>query len=87
MEREESVDLFRLIRRLYPDPLIGLRGAARFDPADVDVLGFLLMHCEHALAAMEAMGTRLTGLCDSDRPRRRQRVNSALRASGALLLQ
>jgi AraC-like DNA-binding protein len=63
MEREESVDLFRLIRRLYPDPLIGLRAAARFDPADVDVLGFLLMHCEHALAAIEAMGryARLLG--------------------------
>jgi len=43
--------------------LLGLRGAARFEPADLDVLGFLLTQCEHALSAMEAAGRygRLAG--------------------------
>jgi AraC-like DNA-binding protein len=63
LEREASVELFRLIRRLCRDPLLGLRGAARFEPADLDVLGFLLTQCEHALAAMQAAGryARLAG--------------------------
>jgi AraC-like DNA-binding protein len=63
LEREASVELFRLIRRLCRDPLLGLRGAARFEPADLDVLGFLITQCEHVLAAMQAMGhyARLAG--------------------------
>lgn len=55
LEREASVEVFRLIRDLCGDPLLGLRGASRFEPADLDVLGFLLTQCEHALAAMEAL--------------------------------
>jgi AraC-like DNA-binding protein len=63
MEREASVQLFCLIRDLCRDPLLGLRGAARFEPADLDVLGFLITQCEHALSAMEAAGryARLAG--------------------------
>jgi AraC-like DNA-binding protein len=63
LEREASVELSRLIRRLCGDPLLGLRGAARFEPADLDVLGFLVTQCEHALSAMQAAGryARLAG--------------------------
>ena len=55
VEREESVEIFRLIVRLCNDPLLGLRGAERFDPVDADLLGFLVNQTEHALGAMLAL--------------------------------
>jgi AraC-like DNA-binding protein len=54
--REQNLALLRALLASCADASIGLRAAERFDLTDLDVLGFLFSHAEHALGAFQMLG-------------------------------
>jgi AraC-like DNA-binding protein len=66
--RRLNPDEGRAIGRLLLDrvgPDIGLRAAERFAPTDLDVMGYIMRHSAHPLAALEALAQHARVIGDS----------------------
>jgi AraC-like DNA-binding protein len=62
---EQTIALIQRLGAFVNDSAAGLRVAERFDLRDFDLLGYLMRHSVHALAALQAFASHSRLICDS----------------------